>query len=106
MGLVCIFPHLEKSGSFSCFTPRDAIPPLFNTSSLIDFVYNFTSSIEIRPPGPLPFTSLILTPISLENLRTEGAAGAILRPNSLLTGMGFGTGVSVFSTDFGLTATS
>ena len=40
----------------------------------------FTSSIETRPPGPLPVTSPSGTPISRANIRTEGEAGT--RPPS------------------------
>ena len=39
-------------------------------------VYAFTSSIEMRPLGPVPGTSLMSTPSSRAILRTEGAAGA------------------------------
>ena len=37
---------------------------------------SFTSSCEMRPPGPDPGTCVMSTPISRASRRTEGAAGA------------------------------
>ena len=67
-----------------------------------DFENLFTSSIEILPPGPVPFTSFILIPISLAKRLTEGAAGAILSGKDFF----IGTYLSVFLSSSSFLASS
>ena len=72
IGCRSISPQRVKSGSGSRGAPRRP-PPAPSTSRL---ACALTSSIEIRPPGPLPGTSLMSTPSSRAMRRTDGAAGA------------------------------
>src|SRR5690349_11816429 len=65
--------------------PAPAAPTLLR----IRRACSFTSSCEIRPPGPVPSTSLMLTPISRARRRTAGDAGAA-RPSGLTGGAGIG----------------
>ena len=53
-----------------------APPPPRAAPATSRFACAFTSSTEMRPPAPLPATSLMSTPSSRAMRRTDGAAGA------------------------------
>ncbi len=73
IGCRSISPHREKSGSGSARRRRR---PAAGGSVTIRLACAFTSSIEMRPPLPLPATWSMSTPSSRAMRRTDGAAGA------------------------------
>ena len=83
IGWRSISPHLLKSGSGSAARRAAAAPAAgaAGADAISRFACAFTSSIEMRPSSPVPTTSSMSTPSSRAMRRTDGAAGAEVRPS-------------------------